>query len=395
MSDQVLLDIGCGAGGPRPGHIAVDRHYGVEAYPLQFADECADGIVASHILEHFAHGQIGDVLAEWARVLKPGGTLKIAVPDFAKIAENYLSGVQQPTQGFVMGGQVDAADFHKALFDEASLKTALAKAGLMLIRRWESELADDCASLPISLNLAGTKPHATEIGVSAVMSVPRLGFMDTMFSAIEALPPLKVSLRRCTGAYWGQCLERAIEEVLRDDAPDAILTLDYDSVFTRTDAAMLMQLMCCYPEADAISAVQAGRGSLGGRLFTIRSPDEPSQNLTGVAAETFAGDLAKVTTAHFGLTLIRAEKLRALPKPWFHDIPAPDGSWNEGRTDADIAFWRRWEEAGNSLYIANRVPIGHLELGVLWPAEIGTETTPVTQPVGEWRSKGKPEGIWR
>lgn len=389
---MLCLDLGAGETSP-PGFVPLGNAHGTQIYPLpSIPDGACDVVRASHVLEHFPAAQIPEVLAEWVRVLKPGGQLKIAVPDFAKIAENYLAGVPQPTEAFVMGGQVDDADFHKALFDEAHLKTALAQAGLMLIRNWTSEIAD-CASLPISLNLAGTKPHTSEISVSAVMSVPRLGFMDNMFAAVEALPPLNVKIRRCTGAYWGQCLERAIEESLREDAPDAVLTLDYDSVFTRRDVSMLMQLLCCHPEADAIAAVQAGRGSASGRLFTIKGPD--GANLSGVPADTFAGDLAQVSTAHFGLTLIRAEKLSSLPKPWFHDVPSPAGDWNEGRADADIAFWRKWEEAGNSLYLANRVPIGHLELTVLWPAALGPDTTPMTQPVGEWRERGKPEGAWR
>ena len=211
---MTCLDLGAGDQSP-PGFIPMGNAHGLPVYPLRgFADGSVDAIRASHLLEHFASGDVADVLAEWVRVLKPGGELRIAVPDFAKIAEGYLAGARMPTEAFIMGGQSAPNDFHKALFDEAHLKTALAKAGLMLIRRWESEL-QDCASLPISLNLAGTKPHHTEIGVSAVMSVPRLGFMDNMFAAIEALPSLGVKLRRHTGAYWGQCMERVIEETLR------------------------------------------------------------------------------------------------------------------------------------------------------------------------------------
>jgi hypothetical protein len=387
---MLRLDLGAGALSPA-GFTPMGNAHGSAIYPLPHDDGSVDEIRASHVLEHFPSGEIAAVLADWARVLKPGGTLGIAVPDFAKIAENYLAGARQPTEGYIMGGQSAPDDFHKALFDEEQLKRAMAATGLMLIRPWQSELAD-CASLPISLNLVGTKPHRSEISVSAVMSVPRLGFLDTMFCAVEALPPLRIPLRRCTGAYWGQCLERAIEEALADGEVDAILTLDYDSVFTKRDVAMLMQLMCCYPEADAIAAVQAGRGSVG-RLFTIRA--EGGANAVGVPSDTFAGDLAQVSTAHFGLTLIRADKLRALPKPWFHDVPAPDGSWNEGRTDADIAFWRNWEAGGNALHLANRVPIGHLELMALWPAAIGTETTPIAQSVGEWRESGRPDASWR
>jgi hypothetical protein len=388
---MLALDLGAGARSPA-GYTPMGNAHGTPIYPLPHGDGTVDAIRASHVLEHFSHRDIPAVLADWVRALKPGGTLAIAVPDFARIAENYIAGVPQMTEAYLMGGQGAPDDYHKALFDQAQLKSALAAAGLMLIRPWASD-QPDCASLPISLNLCGTKPHMAEIGVSAVMSVPRLGFMDNMFSAIEALPALKVPLRRCTGAYWGQCLERAIEETLETDAPDAVLTLDYDSVFTRRDVATLMQLMCCNPDIDAIAAVQAGRGNASGRLFTIRG--DTGQNLTGVPADLFAQDLTKVSTAHFGLTLIRASKLAALPKPWFADVPAPDGSWNEGRIDADIAFWRKWETAGNTLALANRVPIGHLELTVLWPAPLGPETTPITQPVGEWREHGKPKKAWQ
>lgn len=389
---MIRLDLGAGAQSPA-GFTPMGNAHGTPIFPLKgVTDASVDTIRASHVLEHFASSEIPAVIAEWVRALKPGGTLKIAVPDFAKIAEGYLAGAEMPTEAFVMGGQTAHDDFHKALFDESHLKKLMASAGLMLIQRWESELPD-CASLPISLNLVGTKPNMSEIGVSAVMSMPRLAFTDNMFAAVEALPPLNVKLRRCTGAYWGQCLERAMEEALHDDAPDALLTLDYDSVYTRSDVAMLMQIMCCHPEIDALAAVQAGRGSINGRLFTMRGED--GKNLSGVSSDAFDGDVTKVSTAHFGLTLIRADKMATLPKPWFHDVPSPNDDWGSGRIDADIAFWRKWEDAGNSLYLANRVPIGHLELTVLWPAALGPDTTPLTQPVGEWREHGRPKESWQ
>lgn len=381
------LDLGAGAVSPA-GFTPLGNINGTSIFPLPYGDGTVDECRASHVLEHFPHGQSAEVLAEWVRVLKPGGTISIAVPNFRLIAERYLAGEPQNTLGYVMGGQIDAADYHKAQFDEENLKRLLAGAGLMLIREWRSEIPD-CAALPISLNLAATKPYMAEIGVSAVMSVPRLGFLDNMFCSFEALPPLRIKLRRYTGAYWSQCIERVIEEALADDAPDAVLTLDYDSIFSRRDVAMLMQLMCCHPEADAVAAVQSGRGK-DLPLFTMQADD--GTNMPGTPATTFAPDLSKVSTAHFGLTLIRADKIRALSKPWFRDEPDANGGWGEGRVDADINFWRKWEAAGNSLYLANRVPIGHLELQVLWP---GADLRAVVQPVSEWRANGKPQGIWQ
>lgn len=385
---MLKLDLGAGPDSPE-GFLPRGNAHGSAIFPLSdIADGSCAVVRASHVLEHFPRQQIPVVLREWARVLAPGGELRIAVPDLKIVAERYLEGVNQPTEAFIMGGQVDAADYHQALFDAESLQRSLSAAGLMLIRRWDSELAD-CAALDISLNLSGTKPDMPEIAVSAVMSVPRLGFMDNFFSAIEAFPGLGVKLRRYQGAYWGQCIERVMEESLAEDSPDAILAVDYDSIFTRRDVAMLMQLMCCHPEADAIAAVQAARGRAT-PLFTLGA-DAPSVD-GRIATSAFAGDLTRAETAHFGLTLIRADKLRGFAKPWFRDVPDQDGGWGEGRTDADVNFWRQWQAAGNSLFLANRVPIGHLELGVLWP---GSDLGAISQPVADWRKSGPPKDIWK
>lgn len=48
--------------------------------------------LASHILEHFPFSRIMPVLAEWRRIVKPGGMLEVRVPDMHWIAEAYLKG---------------------------------------------------------------------------------------------------------------------------------------------------------------------------------------------------------------------------------------------------------------------------------------------------------------
>ena len=47
---------------------------------LPFDDGYADEVHAIHIVEHFPRGKIGDVLAEWLRVLKPSGKLVVECP---------------------------------------------------------------------------------------------------------------------------------------------------------------------------------------------------------------------------------------------------------------------------------------------------------------------------
>lgn len=53
-------------------------------------DGSVDEIYACHILEHFKRFEIDSVLREWARVLKLGGLLRVAVPDFQSIVMEYI-----------------------------------------------------------------------------------------------------------------------------------------------------------------------------------------------------------------------------------------------------------------------------------------------------------------
>lgn len=382
----IKLDLGAGRVSPA-GFTPVGRDHGSEIFPLPYPDESVDVIRASHVLEHFPHGQVTAVIADWVRALKKGGTLAIAVPDFQKIAEGYLAGTEQPHEAFLLGGQVDRNDFHQALFDRDKLRQLLAGAGLVLTKPWTSDI-DDCARYQISLNLAARKPHVGELTVSGAMSVPRLGFMDNLFCCIEAVIPCNVKLRKHGGAFWGQSLTKVFERIIEEDNPDLILTVDYDSIFLPKHLAHLMQLMMLYPEIDALAPIQSSR-HLTTTLFTVHGTE--GDNAPAIPRTQFEGDTTKVATAHFGLTLIRTAALKKIAKPWFHSVPSPNGDWGEGHVDEDINFWRKWEAAGNSLHLANRVPIGHAELLVKWP-DINLHT--FHQTMTDFQQNGVPQECW-
>lgn len=384
---MIRLDLGAGSVSP-PGFIPLGRDHGSEIYPLPYADESVEEIRASHVLEHFSYRHLDAVVADWVRCLKKGGKLKIAVPDFETIAKNYLEGSRQPHESFILGGQMDRDDYHKAMFDRDRLRKLLADAGLVLISPWTSEIAD-CAAYPISLNLEARKPHLSSLTVSGCMSTPRLGFMDNFFACFEACVPCNVKLRKHGGAFWGQSMTKVIERTIAEDDPDLILTIDYDSVMTAGHLSRLIQTMMLYPEIDALAPIQASRHTET-TLFTVAAGD--GKNVDGLPRAALAGDTTPISTAHFGLTLLRTSAIKKMRKPWFHSVPSPDGDWGEGHVDDDIQFWRNWEEAGNSLHLANRVAIGHMELMVKWP---DINLTTFHQPVSEYLKNGVPDACWK
>lgn len=384
------LDLGAGAVSPE-GYVPVGHEHGTEIFPLAYEDASADVVRASHCLEHFGIRQVKEVVTDWVRVLKPGGVLRIAVPDFAHVATAYLEGsdVGFRADQVIMGGQLDDNDFHRSLFDRDNLRSLMAQCGLVLLRPWESEI-DDCAAYQFSLNIEGTKPAVTELKVNAVMSVPRLGFMDTMFCAVEAFMPLRIKLSRHGGAFWGQSLTKAMEKAIEDDAPDAILTLDYDSVFTKAHVARLIETMMAHAEIDALAAFQSNR-HLPTPLFTVK--DENGVAQARLPLKDFETDVRRISSAHFGLTLIRTKALLALSKPWFHSVPDDEGRWQDDKKiDEDVNFWRKFEQEGFSLYLANRIVIGHSELMIRLP---GKDLQAFYYPMRSFNEKeGWPEETW-
>jgi len=393
--DPVRLNLGAGKT-VIPGYLPVDIHDGAAAMPLDYPDNSVDEVRASHLLEHFSYCRTLEVLAEWFRVLKPGGVMKIAVPDFDRIITAYQAGSTEPIEGYLMGGHADRHDVHLAIFSTDKLRECMQHVGLVDVRPWTSEIAD-CAAKMISLNLQGTKPEATQGGdknrpfrVYAVMSAPRYGFMDNFTSAYNGLAPFNIPFRVTKGAFWGQCLERGMLEALaaREDL-DAILTLDFDTVFTADDVRRLICLMVAHPEADAIVPIQAARWR-STPLFTKTGPD--GRPMSKIPSEAFAPDLMPIRTGHFGLTLIRASSLRALPHPWFKGTPGPSGNWDDGRTDDDIHFWVEWERAGKTAFLATDVAIGHIVEMIAWP---GQDIQAIYQHPNEYRADGKPKDVWQ
>lgn len=366
VATPIRLNIGSGAS-EIPGYTNIDCKRGGEAYPLtlngkRFEDCSVDAIYASHVLEHFSHRLTEAVLTEWVRVLKPGGLLQLAVPDVDKCFAARAAGKPWPFEQYLMGGQIDQQDFHGALFDEPTTRAMMRSVGLRHIRRWQSTL-DDCAALPISLNLQGIKAREIDCKHTvAVMSVPRLTFVDNFRCATDVLGKLGIELFATGGAFWHKAMTQGIQKAL-DNGAKRILAIDYDSIFDQTAVEDLHYLMN-ESTADAICAAQCQRGK--NRLLACVADEQGNYRPQTTRAD-YDGELTRLLSGHFGLTLLRADAFADLRKPWFFTIPDEQGEWGEKSHDADMQFWVSWREQGKSVYQANHVACGHAELMITWP----------------------------
>lgn len=352
----------------------------------------ADEIVASHVLQKFSHRKTMDILTGWVSALKPGGTLRIAVPDHHKIVEAYNHGLHgDQVENWWLGAQESEDDYHKAMFTELALRQAMLSAGLVHIKPWTSAEGSKAAH-PISLNLCGRKPKPIKIeGVQAVMSVPRYASTASYDSIARTLIATGIPLRTGFGAYYDHVLTFVVEDILEQEKDTSIvLALDYDSIIRPNTVMELYRLMQEHPEADAICGVQMRRGHEA-PLLVLEGPDgkyDPAPK-----RERFAGELTEALSAHFGCTMIRTEVFKKLKRPWFQGIPSEDGRWRGGSFVApDVNYWHQFKAQGFKLFQANDVPIGHLEETLFWGDE---NMRRIMQDIADYRSNGMPLGVRR
>jgi len=103
-----------------------------------FVDDSVDLIYACHILDHFGRNETESVLKEWHRVLKHGGILRVAVSDFEKIAEVYISTKDlKPLLGLLLGKQDYIGNTHGTAFDYHYLSKMLERTGFRNVHRYD------------------------------------------------------------------------------------------------------------------------------------------------------------------------------------------------------------------------------------------------------------------
>lgn len=380
-SHSIKLNIGAG-NSKIDGYTPIDIKDGTDAIKLPYPDESVDEVYASHVLEHFPYEKTAQVLKEWARVLKPGGIMRIGVPDMAKIVGSWGEASKKNLSRYLLGGHVDKDDVHGAVFDEDILRVAMQQAGIGWVEHFEP-FADDTTRHPISINMQGVKRHWPKIEnprVTLVLSQPRLSFTDHCERLIALAQHMKFGVIRASGAFWDRDIEMATQGAINTDNPDFLLYSDYDSVFNPEDVTRLLETINNNPTMAAIGAVQMSRHD-----------DKP---LVFEYHRDYQTPTTKVDYQHFGLLIVRKQVFQEMPTPWFWSVPGMDNNGNVGwsngiRSDGDITFWRIMREHGFNVYQHNEIVIGHMVLCVKWPKNTGYGVQ--LQPIEHYNRQGKPK----
>jgi predicted SAM-dependent methyltransferase len=97
-----------------------------------------DLIYACHILEHFGRHEYKKVLSRWFNLLKEGGTLRLAVPNFESVCNLYIKNKKlSELIGLLYGGQTYPQNFHYYIWDFESLKKDLEEVGFKIVKLYD------------------------------------------------------------------------------------------------------------------------------------------------------------------------------------------------------------------------------------------------------------------
>ena len=154
IGDKAILDLGC-------GHLHWEFHdegtatrvdireecepdYRCDLRSLPFGDNQFDIVFSSHTLEHFSREEFPKVIAEWLRVMKMDGELRLIVPDLAWAAKRLLESdgeLDTDTLNVFYGSQEYEQNFHKNGFTLKRLTAELDKLGLEIVETHHDHLS--------------------------------------------------------------------------------------------------------------------------------------------------------------------------------------------------------------------------------------------------------------
>ena len=148
-----------------------------------------DVVYASHLFEHLAQWQTNVLLKEACRVLKPGGVIRIVVPDLLQQARNYISrfdnGHEDPSKEFMWSINLHRENMygtpsalkkviyerqgyphqHKFMYDEKSLSKRLTDYGFIQIN---TASYGESKYIPSIKDVEGDREHYPSVYLEAL-----------------------------------------------------------------------------------------------------------------------------------------------------------------------------------------------------------------------------------
>jgi predicted SAM-dependent methyltransferase len=175
---EVKVELGAGPVKGKNGWITIDQCDEADInwdlnMPLPFPDESVSIIYSSHVLEHFLYRDLMRLLADCSRVLKPGGSFSVCVPDASIYVQAYLNpetfdrSFLAYKPAMVSDLKMDRLNYiaymdghHRFMFDAENLARVLTEAGLTDVRIRDFDFALDILERKYeSIYAVGMKPR--------------------------------------------------------------------------------------------------------------------------------------------------------------------------------------------------------------------------------------------
>ena len=251
---QVKLEIGSG-GNPQPGYIHLDCRTGLPHLDivgdikrfLPLREATVDEILSHSSIEHVSWRNVRETLADWYRVLKPGGRAIIYTPDFRYLCRMYLEGKTDPhlDNSYVelanrlfgaytpsvwamikmFAGQEYPENFHYACYDFDLLKSILTSVGFAEVTRIPPEY---------SLRVVAFKPVDAPISTppkkvfpAAVLQQPTRNSSVTFKATGKPLININLVDRGWILERMGRELAQRLDYVSMGDGPDGSVPVNY------------------------------------------------------------------------------------------------------------------------------------------------------------------------
>jgi predicted SAM-dependent methyltransferase len=127
----------------------VNPDYRCDLRTLPFGNKEFDIVFSSHTLEHFGRNEVSDVLAEWTRILKDEGEMRLVLPNIKWAAQHIMNEeIDNDVLNVLYGQQSYDLNYHKCGFIPQTLEQLLAKQGFkhfvwdmhnyhMFVRAWK------------------------------------------------------------------------------------------------------------------------------------------------------------------------------------------------------------------------------------------------------------------